>query len=95
MDGPAENWSGPMGDAQAAYGPTKNVTISRQGEMYFASVMTEREVSDPVHIAPMSSIGIDVGTQQDWTASPGHVFNVLGLNPRSSALQGRAKSQLR
>ena len=44
-------------------GLPKNVTISRQGEMYFASVMTEREVSDPMHIVPMISIGIDFGTR--------------------------------
>ena len=48
--------------------------------MFFASVMTEREVSDAVHVAPLSSIGIDFGTRQDWTASTGPVKDVPGLS---------------
>jgi putative transposase len=61
-------------------GTPKSVTLSRQGEMYFASVLTAREVPDPLHVAPLSSIGIDFGTRQDWTASTGHVFDVPGLS---------------
>jgi putative transposase len=61
-------------------GTPKNVSISRQGEMFFASVMTEREVPDALHVVPLSSVGIDFGTRQDWTASTGHVFDVPGLS---------------
>ncbi len=51
-------------------GTPKNVTISRQGQYWFASIQVEREVPDPVH-SSASMVGVDMGVKRLFTLSDG------------------------
>lgn len=57
-------------------GTPKNVTIKRQGDHWFISVQTEKEIEQPIH--PSSSmVGIDMGIVRFATVSDGQVFEPL------------------
>ncbi len=62
----------------AITGVSKNVTVSRQGKHWYASVQTEQEVPDPVHMSDRS-VGIDFGVARLITLSDGTYYE-----PRTS-----------
>lgn len=51
-------------------GAAKNITISKSGDKWFASIQTEREVEQPIPTAT-SAIGIDMGIARFATLSDG------------------------
>lgn len=60
-------------NSRAAHGTVRNVTISRSGDRWFASIQTQREVAPPVPAAT-SAIGIDVGVARFATLSNGTFY---------------------
>ena len=57
-------------------GLPKNVTVSRQGKNWFASVQVETEIVQPVHPSG-SAIGIDMGVKRFATLSDGSFIEPL------------------
>ena len=57
-------------------GLPKNITVSRQGEHWFASVQVEVEIGKPVHPSE-SAIGIDMGVKRFATLSDGTFIEPL------------------
>lgn len=57
-------------------GTPKNVTIKRQGDHWFISVQTEKEIEQPIHPSN-SMVGIDMGVVRFATVSDGRVFEPL------------------
>lgn len=58
-------------------GAAKNITVSKSGDKWFASIQTEREVEQPVPTAT-SAIGIDLGIVRFATMSDGSFIEPLG-----------------
>jgi len=57
-------------------GAPKNITVSRNGKHWFASIQTEQEVAEPIHPSG-SLVGIDRGVKQFAALSDGSVFAPL------------------
>ena len=55
-------------NSRALRGVAKNITISRRGDKWFASIQTEFEVEEPIHPST-SSMGIDLGVVRFATLS--------------------------
>jgi len=65
-------------NSRAMEGAPKNLTVSRNGQHWFVSVQTEREIEPSAH--PSTSIvGIDVGIAKFATLSNGTVFEPISL----------------
>ena len=62
---------------RAIQGKPLNVTVSRQGGMYFASVCCEVDVADAPE-PTLAAEAYDYGLRQDYTTSDGTVFDVPG-----------------
>jgi putative transposase len=63
-------------------GTPKSVTISRQGNMYFASILCEVEIDMSKAPAPvLEADAYDYGIRQDFTRTGGRVFDVPGETP--------------
>ena len=58
-------------------GAAKNITVSKSGKKWFASIQTEREVEQPIPTAT-SAIGIDMGIVRFATMSDGSFIKPLG-----------------
>ncbi len=58
--------------SRAIEGLPKNVTVSRQGQHWFVSIQTEREVPTPKHPS-RTMVGIDMGVKRLLTVSNGQV----------------------
>ena len=58
-------------------GAAKNITVSKSGDKWFASIQTEREIEQPVPTAT-SAIGIDMGIVRFATVSDGSFIEPLG-----------------
>ena len=58
-------------------GAAKNITVTKPGDKWFASIQTEREVEQPVPTAT-SAIGIDMGVVRFATMSDGSFIEPLG-----------------
>jgi len=65
-------------------GKAKNVTVSRHGKKWFASIQTEFEVADPVHPST-SQVGIDLGVVRFATASDGSFIEALNALKKKAA----------
>ena len=61
-------------------GVPKNVTISRDGDHWYASVLAEAEVDEPA-TNPGPSIGIDLGIAKPITLSDGTVIDLPKVTP--------------
>lgn len=57
-------------------GECRNATVTKQGNRWYISIQTEREVQEPVH-SSTSSIGIDLGVKRLATLSDGTVIEPL------------------
>ena len=55
-------------------GKIKNVTVRLEGGLWYVSFQTERELSEPVHAHPESSVGGDVGVARFLALSDGTFF---------------------
>jgi putative transposase len=79
-------------------GEISSVTVSRQGEKWFVSIQTEREVEEPIHPSK-TAIGIDVGIKRLATLSNGHVFAPINSyakkQKRLSVLQKRISKKVK
>lgn len=77
-------------------GDIKNVTVSKKGKHWYASVQTEYEVLPPTH-SSSSIIGIDLGIVRFATLSDGTFYNPLNsfskLEKRLSVTQKRLKNK--
>lgn len=69
-------------------GTAKNITVSSNGEKWFISIQTEREVAEPVH--PSASIvGVDVGIARFATLSDGTIFEPINSFKKQQARLAR------
>ncbi len=59
------------------FGSARNITVSKSGDKWFASIQTEREVEQPVPVTT-SAIGIDMGLVRFATLSDGSFIAPLG-----------------
>jgi putative transposase len=59
-------------------GNAKSITVSREGNHWFASVLCEIEVADPKPVQA-AAIGVDLGVAQAMTTSTGEVLTVPGM----------------
>jgi len=79
-------------------GTPKNVTVARQGDRWFVSIQTEREIAKPVHPST-STVGIDLGVANFATLSDGTVFPPLNSfkkrEQRLAFLQRRMSRKLK
>jgi putative transposase len=57
-------------------GVAKNVTTSRHGDKWFASIQTEFEIKEPVH-GSASQVGVDLGVFRFATESNGKAIEPL------------------
>lgn len=71
-------------------GTPKNVTVSRRGKHWFASIQTEQIVNEPIH-SSKSIVGIDVGVKRFATLSNGQIFKPV--NSFKTLSQQLAKAQ--
>lgn len=77
-------------------GTPKNVTVSRRAGKWYVSVLTEREVPDPVHPHPGRAVGVDVGVVSLATLSTGEVVPPLNaLRAIEKRLRGLQRSLCR
>jgi putative transposase len=82
-------------NSRALRGEAKNVTISRKGDKWFASIQVEYEVEDPVH-SSNSQVGIDLGVVRFATLSDGtHVTPLNALKKREARLRRYQRSMAR
>lgn len=76
-------------------GDVSNVTISRQGDRWYVSIQTERDVLTPVHRS-VSAVGVDVGVARFATLSDGTVYeavNSFAVHQRQLAILQRRASK--
>ncbi len=72
-------------------GTPKNVTVSRQGKQWFASIQVELEVPEPIHPST-SMVGVDMGVKRLFTLSDGYYedpINVKTWQDKIKRLQKR------
>ncbi len=74
-------------------GLPKNITVSRQGEHWFASVQVETEIGQPVHPS-RSAIGIDMGVKRFATLSDGSYIEPLSSFRKLEARLAREQRKL-
>ena len=60
-------------NSRTLLGEVKNITVSSTNGKWYASIQTEREVEQPVHVAT-SSVGVDMGIAKFATLSTGESF---------------------
>jgi putative transposase len=68
-------------NSRATAGKAKNITISRKGDRWFASIQTEIEVEQPIHPSK-SSVGIDLGISRFATDTDGSFVEPLNALKR-------------
>jgi len=74
-------------------GRAKSVTVSREGGHWFASVLCEVEVADPLPIHGIA-VGVDLGVAQAITLSTGEVLPVRGMTAREERKLARLQREL-
>ena len=72
---PKIEWMG-FFKSRSLEGQPKNITISRKGEHWFASVQMETEIEQPTHPSE-SAVGIDMGIKRFATLSDGSFIDPL------------------
>jgi len=76
-------------------GVAKNVTISRHGDKWFASIETEFEIKEPVH-GSASQVGVDLGVFRFATESNGKAIEPLNaLKKHATRLRRYQRSMSR
>jgi putative transposase len=80
-------------NSRALRGTVKNITVSRQGDKWFASVQTEFEVAEPVH-ASTSQVGVDLGVVRFATLSDGSFVAPLNALKKREARLRRYQRQM-
>lgn len=60
-------------NSRTMFGEIKNITVSQTNGKWYASIQTEREVEQPVHVAT-SAVGVDMGIAKFATLSTGESF---------------------
>ena len=76
-------------------GVAKNVTISRHGDKWFASIETEFEIKEPVH-GSASQVGVDLGVFRFATESRGKAIEPLNaLKKHATRLRRYQRSMSR
>lgn len=89
---PKLGWVG-FHKSRAIQGAARNVTVSRKGNHWFASIQTELEVSAPAH--PSSSlVGIDRGVKQLAVLSDGSFFASLSAFRRTEKKLAKEQRRL-
>lgn len=81
--------------SRAVEGTIKNIIVSCVANKWYASIQTEREVTQPVHLST-SIVGIDLGVTRFATLSDGTVFepvNALGQYAETLAKHQRCLSR--
>jgi putative transposase len=74
-------------------GKTKSITVSREGKHWFASVLCEIEMADPMPVqAP--AVGVDLGVAQAITTSTGEVLAVLGMTKAEERRKARLQRSM-
>jgi putative transposase len=80
---------------RALEGTPKSVTISRDSEFYFVSVLCEIEVDEAQAPAPeVDCEAFDYGIRQDYTMSDGTVFDVPGETPGEARHRRKLELQI-
>jgi len=74
-------------------GIPKNITISRNGRYWYASIQTEQEVAEPVHPSD-NSLGIDRGVNVMAACSDGTLILPLNALKQASRKLARLQKQL-
>ncbi len=74
-------------------GKVKSITVSREGNHWFASVLCEIEMADPKPVQGRA-IGVDLGVAQAMTTSTGEVLTVLGMTKAEERRKARLQRSL-
>jgi putative transposase len=74
-------------------GLVKNITVSQKCGKWYASIQTEREVSETVHTST-SAVGVDVGIVQFATLSDGQVFAAINSFKQKQKILARYQRAL-
>ena len=71
-----------------------SVTVARDGGHWVASVMTEREVTDPADRSAEPVVGIDLGVAQPVVLSTGKVYSLPRATPGDAAHLARLQQRV-
>jgi putative transposase len=74
-------------------GKPKSVTVSREGKHWFASVLCEGELAEPLPVQG-APVGVDLGVAQAITLSTGEVLTVLGRTKAEDRRMARLQRAL-
>jgi putative transposase len=75
-------------NSRTMLGEVKNITVSQTNGKWYASIQTEREVEQPIHVAT-SAVGVDMGIAKFTTLSTGEAFQPINSFRTKQAILAR------